>query len=151
MDFTLVVGFVNLFLAGLLAGEEFTIRFGVRGPLASLEDIPHIRFRQALIYRLRVLVPAIFGLTILSGLAVLLLSFGEAGFVFRGLAVLSLVGFILLTMFGTVPINAAALEWNPISPPANWQALIRRWERLDDIRCGAAVVAFALFLIAMAL
>jgi uncharacterized membrane protein len=150
MDLTVVIGFLNLFLAGLLAGEEFTIRFGVREPLASLEDIPHIRFRQALIYRLRVLVPAIFGLTILSGLAALILSPGEAGFVFRGLAVLILVGFILLTMFGTVPINAAALEWNPVSPPANWQALIKRWEMLDNIRCGAAVLAFALFLIAMA-
>ena len=39
-----VVGMISVFFAGLLAGEEFVIRYGVRGPLASLEDGPHILF-----------------------------------------------------------------------------------------------------------
>lgn len=32
-----IVGLVNLLCVGILAGEEFTIRYGVRAPLASLD------------------------------------------------------------------------------------------------------------------
>ena len=35
-----VIEFAALFLAGLLAGEEFVVRYGVRGPLAALETDP---------------------------------------------------------------------------------------------------------------
>ena len=35
-----VLGLVSVFFAGLLAGEEFVIRCGVRGPLASLPAGP---------------------------------------------------------------------------------------------------------------
>ena len=56
MNTIAIIGFVNLLCVGLLAGEEFAICYGVRVPLASLDDQPHIQLRQALIYRLRVLV-----------------------------------------------------------------------------------------------
>jgi hypothetical protein len=49
-----------------------------------------------------------------------------------------------------VPINKGALQWPPDAPPANWRALIRRWERLDVIRSSAAVLAFACLLMAAA-
>jgi len=52
-----VLGFTNLLCAGMLAGEEFVIRYGVRAPVASLDPQPEIQLRQALIRRLRVLVP----------------------------------------------------------------------------------------------
>jgi hypothetical protein len=64
-----VLEFSNLLSAGILAGEEFVICYGVRAAVASLDQQPHIQLRQALIRRLRVLVPIIFGLTILSGAA----------------------------------------------------------------------------------
>jgi uncharacterized membrane protein len=151
MGFNVVIGFLNLFFVGILAGEEFTILSGVRRPLARLEDSSHIRFRQALIYRLRILVPAIFGLAICSGIAATILNGFDSGFGFRCAGLLALLAFIMITLFGTVPINAAALDWHPGAPPANWRTLIRRWELLDNVRCGAAVLAFALFLIGMAL
>jgi hypothetical protein len=52
-----VLGFVNLLCAGILAGEEFVVRYGIRGPIASIHPEPQIQLRQALIRRLRVLVP----------------------------------------------------------------------------------------------
>lgn len=151
MDLSILLGFINLFFAGILAGEELTVRFGVRGPLASLADKPHIEFRQALILRLRVLVPIIFALALVSGIAVTVANGFDSGFGLRCAGLLALVAFILVTLFGTVPINAAALYWNPVAPPANWQQLVQRWERLDDVRCAMALLAFALFLIGMAL
>ncbi len=146
-----LVGFVNLFCVGLLAGEEFVIRFGVRGPLAGLDERTQIQLRQALIRRLRVVVPTIFGLTLLSGIAATLLGGGGGAFGFRCGGLLALLAFISVTLAGTVPINKAALTWDAAAPPDNWRALVSRWETLDTVRTWAALAAFGLFLIAAAL
>jgi len=146
-----LISLLNLFCTGILAGEEITIRYGVRGPLASLDDRPHIQLRQALIRTLRILVPAIFAAALLSAVAVTLLEGLGPGFGWRCAQVLALLVFIGLTLSGTVPINEAALDWNPAAPPANWRTLITRWERLDSVRCWLAVTAFALSVAGMAL
>jgi len=151
----IILGVVNVLCVGLLAGEEFVIRYGVRAPLASLDDPAHIRFRQALIYRLRILVPSIFLAALLTGIAVTVLSGFVNGFDtafgVRCAGVLALLTFITVTLTGTVPINQAALKWTPAAPPKNWRALVRRWERLDTWRTWAALSAFALFLAALVL
>ena len=51
-----------------------------------------------------------------------------------------------VTLGGTVPINAAALEWDASAPPVTWRVQVDRWERLNTVRTWAAVVAFALLL-----
>jgi uncharacterized membrane protein len=141
-----VIEFAALFLTGLLAGEEFVVRYGVRGPLAALDDRAHIEFRQGLIRTLRVLVPAIFGPALAAGVAAAIAAGTGPGVALRWAAVLALLGWALVTLFGTVPINSGALDWRSAAPPADWKALIARWERLDTIRTWAAVLAFALFL-----
>ena len=151
MNILTIIGFFNVLCAGILAGEEFTIRYGVRKPLASLEQQPHILFRQALILRLRVLVPTVFGLTLLSGIVVTIINGSvrfDLGFAFRCVGVIALISFITLTLLGTVPINQAAGQWDPLAPPSNWRALIDRWEILDNWRCWLALAAFVLFLAA---
>lgn len=145
------VGFLSPFGAGLLAGEEFVIRYGVRGPLASLGDQAHIRMRQALIRPLRVLVPAIYLPTLLSAVAVTALDGASNGLALRCAAVLTLLAWIAVTLGGTVPINAAALDWDPDAPPRNWRAQVDRWERLNSVRVWLAIGAFALMLAATAL
>lgn len=137
-----VVGVVTVFLAGLLAGEEFVIRYGVRGPLASLDDKAHILFRQALIYKLRILVPAIYALTLLSAVAVAVLDGTNGGLAFRGVAIAALAAWIAATLAGTVPINEAVLEWSADAPPATWRTQVDRWERLNTLRTWTAVIAF---------
>lgn len=153
MIINIIVEFVNLFCLGILAGEEFTIRYGVRAPVASLDDRAHIVLRQALIRKLRILVPIIFATSIISGIAVIVLnSFNfNLEFGLRCAGLLALITFITVTLKGTVPINQAALTWNPIAPPQNWRSLISRWEQLDNVRFWVAVAAFVLFLAAMAL
>lgn len=146
-----VLGFVNLLCAGVLAGEEFVICYGVRGPVASLDPQPEIQLRQALIRRLRVLVPAIFGLAFFSGIAATLLEGFGPGLGFRCAGLFSLVAFISITLAGTVPINQAALTWEATAPPEGWRAMVNRWERLDTARTWAAVAAFGLFLAAVGL
>jgi uncharacterized membrane protein len=146
-----VLASVNLFFVGLLAGEEFVIRYGVRAPMASLEAEPHIRLRQALIRTLRILVPAVFGASILSASAVVLMGGAHLVLALRLVGLLFLFSFISITLGGTVPLNQAVLTWEAKSPPENWQALIAKWERLDTLRCWAAITAFILFLAAMGL
>ena len=120
-------------------------------PSPSLDPQPEIRLRQALIRRLRVLVPAIFGLAFFSGIAVTLLEGFGPGFGFRCAGLLALVAFISITLGGTVPINKATLTWEAAAPPEGWRAMINRWERLDTARTWATVAAFGLFLAAGAL
>jgi len=140
---------VNLLGAGLLAGEEFIVRFGVRGPLASLDPAAHIRLRQALIRTLRLLVPALFAVTLLSAIATAAVTGLAPGWQFRTAGLAALILFIMVTLAGTVPINQAVLAWDPEHPPSGWQGAIRRWERLDDVRTAAAVAAFLFFLLPM--
>ncbi len=146
-----LLGFVNLFCVGVLAGEEFVIRFGVRSPVASLDERPQIELRQSLIRRLRIVVPSIFGLALLSGVAATALGGFGLTLGFRSAGLLALLVFMSVTLIGTVPINKATLTWEAKTPPKNWRALVNRWERLDTVRTWAALAAFGLFLAAMAL
>jgi uncharacterized membrane protein len=144
--YRVVVEGIALFLAGLLAGEEFVVRYGIRGPLAALDDQAHIRFRQGIIRTLRVLVPATALPALVLGVGVAVMDRGP--FAVAGAALL--LGWLLVTAFGTVPINSGALEWDPDAPPAGWKALIDRWERLNTVRTGLAGLAFACFVTAAA-
>jgi uncharacterized membrane protein len=144
-----ILEFVNLFFAGMLAGAEFAVRFGVRAAIGALDPEPSIRLRQALIRTLRVVVPAVYVPAMLTGIAV---TIGHgSGFVLRCAAMAAMLGWTLATFAGTVPINAAILdEWQADAPPEDWKATIRRWERLDTARTLAAVAAFAFLLAAAA-
>jgi uncharacterized membrane protein len=147
----IVIEFINLFCTGLLAGIEFLVCFGVRAPLAVLDAQPQIQIRQALIKRLRVLVPAVYLLAAITGVTVAVLGSTAPGIVFRCAGVLALLTWTLATFMGTVPINEAVLTWRPDSPPENWKAIIKKWERHDLVRTWGAVSAFAFFLTAVAL
>ena len=76
-----IIEFLNLFFAGVLAGEEFVICYGVRTVVAVLDQQPQIQLRHALIRKLRTLVPAIFILTALSCVAAMSLDGTGPGFI----------------------------------------------------------------------
>jgi uncharacterized membrane protein len=140
-----ILGFVNVLCAGLLAGEEFVICYGVRVPIASLDEKAHLQLRQALIRTLRTLVPAIFGLAFISGIAAAVLGHG-LGSELRYAGLVALLAFISVTLGGTVPINEAVLKWDVGAPPKDWKTMVKRWERLDTARTWAAISAFCLLL-----
>jgi uncharacterized membrane protein len=145
-----VLGLIVLFCAGILSGEELVVYYGVRVPLAGLDERPQTLLRQALIRRLRVLVPAVFVPTILSGVAVTVLGGLGPGFVFRCAGVLALVAWGSVTIPGTVPINSAILSWDPGALPKDWREMLSRWERFASMRPWAAMIAFSMFLTGMA-
>src|SRR6202789_4746548 len=142
-----IVEFLNLFFAGVLAGEEFVICYGVRTVVAVLDRQPEIQLRHTLIRKLRALVPAVFTLTALSGAAAMSLDKTGAGFGLRCFAALGLLVWIVTTLLGTAPINKDTLTSRADAPPNNWRVLVGRWEPFDMARCWAAVISFA-FLVA---
>ena len=135
----------NVLLAGLLAGMEFAFHHGLRGPMLQLDDAAHLRLRRALVLRLRVLVPAFFVPTLLTGIAVTVLE----GLKPLHLAALGgLAVWIALRVVGTVPINSATLEWDEARPPVDWKERVERAERFHAIGVAAAVTSFVCFTLA---
>lgn len=152
MNPAMVLNFVNLFFAGILAGTLFIIEYGVGRAIVTVLDEPmQIQLRQALIRSLRVVVPAILVPTVLLGIAITVVDGIDSAFVFRCAGMMAMLACFALALIGTAPINKAILDWQPSAPPTNWQAQIGRWQRLDIARTWAAVAAFGLYLTATAL
>jgi len=146
-----VLDVVNVFFAGILAGMEFVIHYGLRAPAEVLDEQSQIQLRQAMVLRLRVLVPAFFIPAAVTGIAVTVLDGGAPGFWLRCAGVLAIVIWIFIRVIGTVPINSATLTWQPGAPPKDWKALVNHAERFHIVGVWAMVLAFAFFLTAMAL
>jgi uncharacterized membrane protein len=89
--------------------------------------------------------------TLLSAVATAIFDGAGGGLALRSAALLALLGWITVTLGGTVPINAAALDWEPSAPPSDWRMRVDHWERLNSVRAWLAVAAFALLLVATAL
>ncbi|MGO8948038.1 MAG: hypothetical protein ACLQUY_10325 [Ktedonobacterales bacterium] len=151
MNSATILDFVNLFFAGILAGMEFALHYGLTGSTEVLNEQAQLQLRQALVLRLRVLVPAFFLPTVLSAIAVTALAGAAPGLWFRCAGLLALLIWIVIRVIGTVPINSATLTWQPDAPPKNWKALVNHAERFHDVGVWAVVMAFALFLTATAL
>lgn len=140
---------VQLVLVGLLAGEEFIVRWGIQPALSVLPDDAHVRARIALVRSLKVIVPILMVPTVLASVAVLVTA-GTAGrLAWRIAATVSLVVFLLASFLGTVPINIGVNDWDPAAPPADWKRVVTRWERIDVLRSSAAVLAFVLSTVAL--
>ncbi len=146
-----VLDFINLFFAGMLAGIEFVIHYGLRPPAEILDEQSQLQLRQALVLRLRVLVPAFFVPAAVLGIALTVLNSGTPGFWFRCAGVVAILTWIVIRVIGTVPINSATLTWQPSAPPKNWKALVNHAERFHIVGVWAAILAFAFFLTAVAL
>lgn len=151
MNTATILDFINLFFAGTLAGVEFVIHYGLRVPSEVLDEQSQLQLRQALVLRLRVLVPVFFVPTAVSGIAVTVLDGFDPGFWFRGAGVLAILTWILTRVVGTVSINSDTLTWQLSTPPKDWKAQVNHAERFHIVGTWAAVAAFAFFLIATAL
>jgi uncharacterized membrane protein len=141
---------VGVILAGILAGEEFIVRYGVQPALRNLDENAHVATRIALVRTLRIVVPVLMLSTAAVTIVVLVTSAGQSGAGWRWAGLAALVLFMLLSFLGTVPINMKVVDWQPDHPPADWRAVVHRWQRLDTLRSTAAILAFACFVVALA-
>ena len=144
-----VVQYIGLFLVGVLAGEELVVRYGIHPALSSLDDRAHVLARQALVRRLRVVVPIVMLPAAAFAVATLVVVTGS-GLAMRYAAVAAMAVFLLLSFLGTVPINIKVNDWQADAPPVDWKNLVRRWARIDVLRSTAATAAFLFLVLAVA-
>ncbi|HEY4225695.1 MAG TPA: anthrone oxygenase family protein [Pseudolysinimonas sp.] len=147
----LVLETLGVLFAGVLAGEEFIVRYGVQPALTALPDLPHLLARQALVRRLRIVVPALMVPTVLLAIAGLVVGGAGAGFGFRLAGLAALIAFVLFSFLGTVPINIRVNGWDAERPPVDWRQTVARWQLIDVFRSSAALLGFALLLIGVVL
>jgi hypothetical protein len=86
------------------------IHYGLRGPAAVLDERAQLQLRQALILKLRVLVPAIFLPALVFAAAFAIREGGASGAGFRIAGIVALLIWIAIRVVGTVPINSATLR-----------------------------------------
>jgi len=139
---------LGLFLAGILAGMELIVRYGIHPALMRLPDRAHLEARHEIVRIVRVIVPVVLLPSVLVGGAVAILSGSDQGSVWRWAAVGAYLAYLIVVFAGTVPINDRFFRWDAADPPEGWQAVIRRWALIDVVRSTLAVLAFGLFLIA---
>ena len=144
MTFSFAIILSSTIFMGLLAGAEFVIHYGIRGSADALDERSQLVLRQAMVRRLRILIPALFAPSAVLGIAATSLAYPEA-FWLRCSGLLALVAWALIRVVGTVPINSATLDWSPDAPPADWKARVDRAERFHIVGVWAAVIAFAAF------
>jgi hypothetical protein len=145
----IVVQHAGLFLLGVLAGEELIVRYGIHPALSGLDDRSHLLVRQALVRRLRVVVPIVMLPAAALAVTVLVVATGP-GLALRWATMITMAVFLLLSFLGTVPINVKVDDWSVDAPPADWRAVVRRWARIDVLRSTAATAAFLFAVLAVA-
>jgi hypothetical protein len=150
MDIRLILTFVNLLCAGILAGMEIMIHYGLRGATEGLDDRSQLQLRKALVLRIRVLVPAFFLSTLLTEIMIAVLQGAAPGLWLRVVGLLAMLIWIIIRIIGTVPINSATLDWDLAAPPQDWKAQIAHAERFHDVGVWAVVLSFACFLVTAA-
>jgi hypothetical protein len=146
----LILEFINLFFAGLLAGMEIAVHYGFHPQTVALDEKPQIVLRQGVARTLRWIVPAFFIPAMLTGIAITIMDGVAPGLYFRIAALIAIVVWIAVRIIGTVPINSATIEWDSDAPPKDWREQITKAERFHIAGTWAAILAFAFFTIAMA-
>jgi hypothetical protein len=145
-----IARFVNLLLAGLLAGNELGTWAVVHPSLERLGPPERIRAEQELTKRFGAIMPFWMGSTIISCVAALMALRGSVGFRHTLTGTGCFVAMLASTRLGNVPINNRVLEMDPAKDQEEFARLRNRWDRLHTLRVVLNVAGFG-FLISGAL
>jgi hypothetical protein len=148
MHWVSLLSIVSLFFAGTLAGIEIASHYGLITGADFLAEKEQVQLRQALVRRLRVLVPSFFAPAFLSTIAVTLLAGVGYALALRCVALVGYTVWIYARVVATMRINSASVDWNPSSPPPDWRSLVARAERFHIMSLWAVAIGFACLLIA---
>jgi uncharacterized membrane protein len=140
--------FANLWLVGMLVGQEFSTQVAVN-PAARALPVPcQVTFQQSLARRYKGLGPLLFFSTLGTAVA-LAVTIDAAG---RGYAIAGsacLLAMVVLTFAGNMPVNLWTFEQTGAVDPAEWATRRRRWDRFHEVRVLLDSAAFACFLLAL--
>jgi uncharacterized membrane protein len=138
-----VARFVNLVLAGLLAGNEFGSWVALHPSLEKLSTPERIRAEQEVTRRYSAIMPVWMLSVIVSCLSVVALSRKGPGFLPTLAGTVCFVGMLASTLVGNVPINNRVLEISPETDQEEFVELRERWDRLHTLRVVLNVAGLA--------
>jgi anthrone oxygenase-like protein len=139
-----VARFVNLVLAGLLAGNELGTRVAIHPSLERLSTPERIRAEQEVTRRYAAIMPFWMSSVIVSCLPVVALSRGTRAFLPTLAGTACFVGMLASTLIGNVPINNRVLEMSPQMDGEEFVELRERWDRLHSLRVALNVTGLGL-------
>ncbi|MFG2057580.1 anthrone oxygenase family protein [Micromonospora sp. NPDC048930] len=137
---------VALFSTGLLTGA---FGYGALNVVQAFQAVPlevRLTFHVALMRMNGPVMQSLMGLSVLSLAVLAVLSRGTARRLTAVAATLVLASFVV-TRFGNVPINAKIKVWAVEGAPPDHAAILHRWEIFNNVRTGAALLAFVLLLV----
>ena len=139
-----VARFMNLVLAGLLAGNELGTRVAIHSSLERLSTPERIRAEQEITRRYAAIMPFWMSSVTVSCLPVLALSRGTRAFLPTLAGTACFVGMLTSTLIGNVPINDRVLELSPETDGEEFVQLRERWDRLHTLRVALNVAGLGL-------
>ncbi|WP_027945093.1 DUF1772 domain-containing protein [Amycolatopsis taiwanensis] len=140
-----IVTGLALLSAGLLAGA---FGYGAANVQPTFNAVPvdvRLTFHTALMHLNSPIVQTAMAVTVLSSLALAVLSRGASRYL-AGAAGLLAVASFLITRFGNVPINGQMKIWAVTSPPPDFRSILDRWEMFNVMRTVTALLAFILII-----
>lgn len=138
--------FVNLFLTGVLTGNEFGSWAVLHPALRELPQQAHVRSEQAVTRSYAKMMPALMTGALLSFVPVLSLISDRRSLSFLSslAGMLCYATMLTITLIGNIPINRHTLELDPdTTSREEFLALRARWDRLHMARNLLNLAGFA--------
>ena len=135
--------FANLFLTGVLTGNEFGGFVGFHPALYRLPTEAHASAEQAITARFGKIMPPFMITTILSFVPVLSMTQDRQSFRFTLAGMICYAAMLAVTFAGNMPANRRTLGLDPSTVPRDeFLALRRRWDRFHAVRNLLNAVGF---------
>jgi hypothetical protein len=137
------VEFLSIFLLGLATGVSFS-HLLQRGPKATLSGAQFLAVQQILLRNFGVAIGGLEVATLLSTLAMAVLTWRESVVPFLAILASGCVA-LMVTIWAVWinPINKLVNSWTPERVPANWTDFRDRWHILHTVRFAPAAIAFS--------
>jgi len=129
-----IARFVNLLLAGLLAGNEFGTWAAVHPALGELSMPERIRAEREVTRRYAKIMPFWMSSVVVSCLVALTLGRRSGAFLYTLAGTVCFAAMLISTLLGNVPINDRVLELSPENDSEEFLRLRVRWDRLHAFR-----------------
>jgi hypothetical protein len=140
---TFIIRFLNIAMAGLIAGTLFGVLVGYNPKFFTPQT--YIEQTQGAIKGLNTLMPLLGLITIILTVTSAFLQKQNKTFF---ISMLIAAGFLimagLITRFGNQPINSIVMTWKKNDIPDNWNVLRDKWWSLHILRSLASFIAFLL-------
>ena len=133
---------VSLVIVGVVAGTFVATQIGQVRVQNTLDARDFVLVKHSFEVAVGRIMPV---LTIAAGLSIVPVAIFGPSWATRGLAIGALglwIAVIVVTLVFNAPVNAEAVNWNPASPPVDWEAQRDRWHLGQSVRTPMAVASF---------